>query len=474
MKEHNGLLKTALEAGQAQMAICESMHEDNRLLNQELRAVSDELRRVKDEFGAVKKEIGAIKDEIGTIKAELRTTEAQGVVEVQKMQERLDAVMAVVSGQSSPNPSYADIARTPPTSQPSNVRSVTSMNTTPSTFTDRLFCTIDASRVEETDKNKQLEVQGGDGGSEECEQGQDCLARRATTFWVNLNTLPDNHPLAATERRMTKRFTSPLQNTPRHTREYRSTIWRSSAHSRSVRGKNEWRESRTRTQQKPSKGAGGEVAPSSLRARQSGAKWSASGGVLRPSRTAQLMVAATLGTRDEQNPFTAELAAMSRALDALPLQLQYGNITILTRNKAATQAVSRPHHQSGQEDIRRIYATFGKLRSRGNSVSIRWIPTGTEGDLTRTAKGAAKRSANPQKLPVRSPYRAASTTLAAARKDQADCQTLPDEVGKYSKRIGTALPGKHTRRIYDALTAAQARKQQTIFSSDARDGPRNG
>ncbi|KAG7146255.1 hypothetical protein HYQ46_013317 [Verticillium longisporum] len=154
MKEHNGLLKTALEAGQAQMAICESMHEDNRLLNQELRAVSDELRRVKDEFGAVKKEIGAIKDEIGTIKAELRTTEAQGVVEVQKMQERLDAVMAVVSGQSSPNPSYADIARTPPTSQPSNVRSVTSMNTTPSTFTDRLFCTIDASRVEETDKNK--------------------------------------------------------------------------------------------------------------------------------------------------------------------------------------------------------------------------------------------------------------------------------------------------------------------------------
>lgn len=169
------------------------------------------------------------------------------------------------------------------------------------------------------------------------------------------------------------------------------------------------------------------------------------------------MVAATLGTRDEQNPFTAELAAMSRALDALPLQLQYGNITILTRNKAATQAVSRPHHQSGQEDIRRIYATIGKLRSRGNSVSIRWIPTGTEGDLTRTAKGAAKRSANPQKLPVRSPYRAASTTLAAARKDQADCQTLPDEVGKYSKRIGTALPGKHTRRIYDALTAAQAR-----------------
>ncbi|KAM0266604.1 hypothetical protein ACHAQH_010128, partial [Verticillium albo-atrum] len=31
IKEHNGLLKTALKAWQAQMAICESMREDNRL-----------------------------------------------------------------------------------------------------------------------------------------------------------------------------------------------------------------------------------------------------------------------------------------------------------------------------------------------------------------------------------------------------------------------------------------------------------
>lgn len=57
---------------------------------------------------------------------------------------------------------------------------------------------------------------------------------------------------------------------------------------------------------------------------------------------------------------------------------------------------------------------------------------------------------------MRSQYSGASTTFAAARKDQAGYQTLPVEVGKSSKKIDKALPGMHSRRIYDALTAAQA------------------
>lgn len=45
------------------------------------------------------------------------------------------------------NLSYADVARTPPTSQPSNIRTLSSFNTTPTTFTDTLYCTIDTSKV---------------------------------------------------------------------------------------------------------------------------------------------------------------------------------------------------------------------------------------------------------------------------------------------------------------------------------------
>jgi 3'-phosphoadenosine 5'-phosphosulfate sulfotransferase (PAPS reductase)/FAD synthetase len=45
------------------------------------------------------------------------------------------------------NLSYVDVARTPPTSQPSNIRTLSSFNTTPTTFTDTLYYTIDTSNV---------------------------------------------------------------------------------------------------------------------------------------------------------------------------------------------------------------------------------------------------------------------------------------------------------------------------------------
>jgi hypothetical protein len=35
-------------------------------------------------------------------------------------------------------------------------------------------------------------------------------------------------------------------------------------------------------------------------------------------------------------------------------------------------------------------------------------------------------------------------------------RTLPDRVGSYSKRIGRALPGKHTKTLYDALKRREA------------------
>ena len=54
---------------------------------------------------------------------------------------------------SSPSPSYAGVARTPPGSQPRNIRTV-SMSTSPSTMTDTLYCTVDTSTVEEKEKGK--------------------------------------------------------------------------------------------------------------------------------------------------------------------------------------------------------------------------------------------------------------------------------------------------------------------------------
>jgi hypothetical protein len=51
----------------------------------------------------------------------------------------------------SPNPSYADVARNPPGSYPSNLRTLFNQ-TTPSTLTDTLYCIVDVSNVEEADR----------------------------------------------------------------------------------------------------------------------------------------------------------------------------------------------------------------------------------------------------------------------------------------------------------------------------------
>jgi hypothetical protein len=49
-----------------------------------------------------------------------------------------------------------------------------------------------------------------------------------------------------------------------------------------------------------------------------------------------------------------------------------------------------------------------------------------------------------------------STTLRIARAKRDATTELPENVGKHSKRIDTALPGKHTRELYDRLTRKEA------------------
>jgi hypothetical protein len=66
----------------------------------------------------------------------------------------IQAHLANIQTPPSATPSYADIARTPPSSWPSNLSSLPTMDTTPSTITDTPYCTVDISRVEEENKNK--------------------------------------------------------------------------------------------------------------------------------------------------------------------------------------------------------------------------------------------------------------------------------------------------------------------------------
>lgn len=79
----------------------------------------------------------------------LKTEVADIAAKTEQIQAQLSSIQVP-----SPSPSYAEVARTPPNSWPSNIRTLTSMGTTPSRMTDTLYCTIDTSRVEEDDKDK--------------------------------------------------------------------------------------------------------------------------------------------------------------------------------------------------------------------------------------------------------------------------------------------------------------------------------
>lgn len=84
--------------------------------------------------------------------------------ELQKVRQQLQTLQASVKPkansqvQSGPRASYADAVRTPPNSQPTSPRSLSSMRTNTPSSTDTLHCTIDTSRVEE---QNQVEAQVG-------------------------------------------------------------------------------------------------------------------------------------------------------------------------------------------------------------------------------------------------------------------------------------------------------------------------
>ncbi|KZL85919.1 hypothetical protein CI238_13517, partial [Colletotrichum incanum] len=165
----------------------------------------------------------------------------------------------------------------------------------------------------------------------------------------------------------------------------------------------------------------------------------------------------TVGLRTEQNPFTAELQAMATALESLSERIRHLVIYLFASSKAAVLAVSRPRQQSGQQEIRRIYEAISVLQNRGNRVSLFWLPAGVKSKLVKEAKAAAKESTQQGKTPRKKPARAFSTTLRnALQRVQETNPGIPEWVGKFSKRVDSALPGKHTRQLYDSFSWKQA------------------
>ncbi|KAF3346524.1 hypothetical protein VdG2_05329 [Verticillium dahliae VDG2] len=175
----------------------------------------------------------------------------------------------------------------------------------------------------------------------------------------------------------------------------------------------------------------------------------------------------THGMRTEQNPFSGELVAAAYALRFLP-RVREQRVMLLTSNKAAVLTLRNPRQKSGQEYVGCIYEDVDRLRADGNTITAVWQPSSLEDDLLKRAKGEARKASREGATPEKRFPKMRSTTLNAARLKLRVERRLPDNVGKLSKEIDTALAGKHTRELYDNLSWTEASMLAQLRTGMAR------
>jgi hypothetical protein len=107
----------------------------------------EELRDIKTQFAEA---LTGLQQELAELHNGQTTSQASTEVGSQASHEEiLREIQSLHTSLPAPdprnNPSYADVAHTPPTSQLSNIQTLSLFNTTLTTFTDTLYCMIDTS-----------------------------------------------------------------------------------------------------------------------------------------------------------------------------------------------------------------------------------------------------------------------------------------------------------------------------------------
>jgi hypothetical protein len=280
--------------------------------------------------------------------------------------------------------------------------------------------------------------------------------RRAVKMWTDLHTLPETNPLRRNTARIKKfrRFHhSPLYQVADALKsiemETLETIHRFTLAPWETR-------MQTDTEAMPDS----QTAPGGTM--QAAVSSSARNGLVaiekQPPRYRKLKLntsSVALGARAEQSPYSGELAAIAHALDTPPGLKQY-RITLLTSNKAAALTLRNPRQQSGQGHICQIHKLTKRLRRRGNEINIRWVPSSENNQLLGLTKEQARAATQEDSTPQESVFRMKSTTLNIARSHAVASNDLPENVGRHVKRVDAALPGKHTRQLYDRLPWKEA------------------
>ena len=278
---------------------------------------------------------------------------------------------------------------------------------------------------------------------------------RAVKLWIGIQTFPDTHPLGKLQARPCRRFLSPLQRIGLlHCLLYKIETIRPYAISPWERRMEVLVKSDHKEAAQVAKAALG-IVVATCSSEKSGIV--GMGGVICDTTTTEssdtactATFSATLGPRDRLNTYFAEIIAIATALrnfSALPFTNRV--IVILSSNLSALLALNSPRQQSGQSHIHQAYQSIHKLKEAGNQVLAIWTPAQEEVSIRAKAKAIARQTTEPlTKAQEQLPSAKATVLHLANQKLQGKSI---ERVGEYTRKLDTALPGRHTRILYNSF-----------------------
>jgi len=283
------------------------------------------------------------------------------------------------------------------------------------------------------------------------------IALKATNFYINIKTLPQSNPLTRLQIKPFKRFPSPLQRMAVNS-EIPSTINMETIKPYTIAP---WKqriyiETNTKKAFKESEVL---IATStSVKNQVFGIGTAVLFTGVNPSIKTAITSGKTINAKNESNGYISELIAILTALRGLKAaKIQNQNISIISSNRGALLSIKNPKIQSGQQQIQDIYNITQMLNISGNTIEGVWISKKDEYQLQKLAKEAAKKATQIEWIPQEGRIQAKAPLLTDAKRKYQKNTVIPNQVGVYSTNMDAALPGKHTKKMYDLLTKSEAR-----------------
>ena len=282
--------------------------------------------------------------------------------------------------------------------------------------------------------------------------------RHISKFWIDLHSLPSNHPCAKLRCKPTRRYKSPLMVIARWMgpldvtsietiRPFCITPWHripccSYEH--------------------------GEVAGNAVAVYTKGSVRNGLAGIGVEASELQIQISETMGRSEEVTGSFTALKAMERALEALvPIRhtLRKREINIFTNKRGLLKTIQRPRHQAGQSTIRNIIISCRKLAN----VTLRWIAANNEKLGNKEAARLAKLATAETAVAPQCGEIITTAVRRKARKHKAPVDSYNStQSGRFTRLLDKALPGRHVRLLYDSLSRPEAAILSQLRTSKCR------